>query len=59
MKIKAIALNTVREAIKDRILYLLLFFAVISFLFSRILSLLTAGDEGRSAQGGEEASAAA
>jgi ABC-type transport system involved in multi-copper enzyme maturation permease subunit len=45
MKIKAIALNTFREAIKDRVLYLLLFFAAISFLFSRVLSLLTVGDE--------------
>jgi ABC-type transport system involved in multi-copper enzyme maturation permease subunit len=45
MKIKAIALNTFREAIKDKVLYLLLFFAAMSFLFSRLLSILTAGDE--------------
>ena len=44
MKIKAIALNTFREAIRDRILYLLLFFALASILFSRLLALLTVGD---------------
>ena len=44
MKIKAIALNTFREAIRDRILYLLLFFALASLLFSRLLALLTVGD---------------
>lgn len=44
MKIKAIALNTFREAIRDRILYLLLFFSLASLLFSRLLALLTVGD---------------
>ena len=44
MKIRAIALNTFKEAIRDRILYLLLFFAAVSLLFSRFLSLLTVGD---------------
>lgn len=44
MKIKAIALNTFREAIRDRILYLLLFFSLVSLLFSRLLALLTVGD---------------
>ncbi len=44
MKIKAIALNTFREAIRDRVLYLLLFFALTSLLFSRLLALLTVGD---------------
>lgn len=44
MKIKAIALNTFKEAIRDRILYLLLFFAAVSIVFSRILALLTVGD---------------
>ncbi len=44
MKIKAIALNTFREAIRDRVLYLLLFFALASLLFSRLLALLTVGD---------------
>ena len=45
MKIRAIAANTFKEAIRDRILYLLLFFAVVVIFFSRILSLLTVGDK--------------
>ena len=44
MRIRAIAFNTFKEAIRDRILYLLLFFAGTSILFSRILALLTVGD---------------
>lgn len=44
MKIKAIALNTFKEAIRDRILYLLLFFAAVSVVFSRLLAVLTVGD---------------
>ena len=44
MKIKAIALNTFKEAIRDRILYLLLFFAAVCIIFSRLLALLTVGD---------------
>lgn len=44
MKIRAIALNTFKEAIRDRILYLLLFFAVASLTFSRLLALITVGD---------------
>lgn len=44
MKIKAIALNTFKEAIRDRILYLLLFVAFISLVFSRLLALITVGD---------------
>jgi len=44
MKIRAIALNTLKEAIRDRILYLLLFFALASLVFSRLLALLTVGD---------------
>jgi ABC-type transport system involved in multi-copper enzyme maturation permease subunit len=39
-----IALNTFKEAVRDRILYLLLFFAAVSILFSRVLALLTVGD---------------
>lgn len=38
-------MNTLKEAIRDRILYLLLFFAVISLIFSRVLALLTVGDK--------------
>lgn len=44
MKIRAIALNTLKEAIRDRILYLLLFFAAVCIIFSRLLALLTIGD---------------
>jgi ABC-type transport system involved in multi-copper enzyme maturation permease subunit len=44
MKIRAIALNTFKETIRDRILYLLLFFAAIFIVFSRLLALLTVGD---------------
>ena len=43
--IGAIALNTFREAIRDRILYLLLVFALILIGVSRLLSLLTVGNE--------------
>jgi len=44
MKIQAIALNTFKEAIRDRVLYLLFFFAAICIIFSRLLALLTVGD---------------
>ncbi len=44
MKIRAIASNTFKEAIRDRILYLLLFFAAVCIAFSRLLALLTVGD---------------
>ncbi len=43
--IVAIGLNTFREAIRDRVLYLLLVFALIIIGISRLLSLLTVGDE--------------
>ncbi|MFW6128975.1 MAG: ABC transporter permease [Candidatus Aminicenantaceae bacterium] len=44
MKIRAIAFNTFKEAIRDRILYVLLFFSVACIIFSRVLALLTVGD---------------
>jgi ABC-type transport system involved in multi-copper enzyme maturation permease subunit len=44
MKIWAIALNTFKEAIRDRILYLLFFFAAVALAFSRLLAVLTVGD---------------
>jgi ABC-type transport system involved in multi-copper enzyme maturation permease subunit len=47
MKIRAIALNTFKEAIRDRILYLLLFFAAVCIIFSRILALLAVGDRAK------------
>jgi len=43
--IGAIALNTFREAIRDRILYLLLAFALLMIGAARLLSLLTVGSE--------------
>lgn len=43
--VPAIALNTFREAIRDRVLYLLLAFALIVLGTSRFLSMLTVGDE--------------
>ncbi|MCP3979082.1 MAG: ABC transporter permease subunit [bacterium] len=43
--IVAIALNTFREAIRDKILYLLLVFALILIGTARLLSMLTVGDE--------------
>ncbi len=43
----AIALNTFREAVRDRILYLLLAFALLMIVSSRVLSMLTVGDEGK------------
>lgn len=45
MKIRVIALNTFKEAIRDRILYLLLFFGATSIIFSRVLALITVGDK--------------
>ncbi len=44
-QIWAIASNTFREAIRDRILYLLLVFALAFIAFAQILSLLTVGSE--------------
>jgi ABC-type transport system involved in multi-copper enzyme maturation permease subunit len=44
-RVGAIALNTFREAIRNRILYLLLVFAVTMISFAQILSLLTVGSE--------------
>jgi len=44
MRIRVIAFNTFKEAIRDRILYLLLFFAATSIILSRVLALLTVGD---------------
>ncbi|MCJ7679420.1 MAG: ABC transporter permease subunit, partial [Candidatus Aminicenantes bacterium] len=44
MIITAIALNTLKEAIRDRILYLLLFFAAVCIISSRLLAIMTVGD---------------
>lgn len=45
MKMLAIALNTFREAVRDRVLYLILGFAVVLIAASTLLSLLTVGSE--------------
>ncbi len=45
MKILAIALNTFREAVRDRVLYLILVFAVLLIAASTLLSMLTVGSE--------------
>jgi ABC-2 type transport system permease protein len=44
-RVLAIALNTFREAIRNRILYLLLAFAVALIFCAKVLSLLTVGSE--------------
>jgi ABC-type transport system involved in multi-copper enzyme maturation permease subunit len=45
--VRAIAVNTFREAVRDRVLYLLLFFALGLILVSRAVALITVGDEGK------------
>lgn len=45
MKIWAIALNTYRETIRDKVLYLLLVFAALSIISSRILGYISIGDD--------------
>lgn len=45
MKILAMALNTFREAVRDRVLYLILVFAVLLIAASALLSMLTVGSE--------------
>jgi ABC-type transport system involved in multi-copper enzyme maturation permease subunit len=44
MTVAVIARNTFKEAVRDRVLYLLLFFAATAILCSRVLALLTVGD---------------
>ncbi len=41
----AIALNTFREAVRDRVLYLLVVFALLVILASRLLAMVTVGNE--------------
>lgn len=45
MQVLAIAANTFREAVRDRVLYLILAFAVVLILASILLSLITVGSE--------------
>ena len=44
MKIQAIALNTFREAVRDKVLYSLLFFAILMILGSVLVAELTIGE---------------
>ena len=44
MKIATIARNTFKEAKRDRILYLLFFFAALGIVAARVLAVLTVGD---------------
>jgi ABC-type transport system involved in multi-copper enzyme maturation permease subunit len=44
MTITVIARNTFKEAVRDRILYLLLFFSGLTIILSRVLAVLTVGD---------------
>jgi ABC-type transport system involved in multi-copper enzyme maturation permease subunit len=44
-RITAIAINTFREAIRNKILYILLVFAILLILFSVILAILSIGQE--------------
>lgn len=45
MKIRAIAGITFKEAKRDRILYLLFFFAAVGIIASRVLAILTVGEQ--------------
>lgn len=46
-RIKAIAMNTFREAIRNKILYILLAFAMVLIVFSVVMSALSIGQEER------------
>jgi len=43
-RILVLAGNTYREAVRDRVLYLLLFFAGLTIILSRLLAVLAVGD---------------
>ena len=45
MSILSIAMNTYREAIRDKILYLLIVFGCLSILASRILGYVSIGED--------------
>ncbi|HLP61849.1 MAG TPA: ABC transporter permease subunit [Candidatus Deferrimicrobium sp.] len=45
MKLKAIAFNTFKEAVRNKIFYLLVSFGIFFALSSKLISLLTIGDE--------------
>jgi ABC-type transport system involved in multi-copper enzyme maturation permease subunit len=45
--IRAIAVNTFREAIRDRILYLFIGFAIVMVISTKVFGMLTVGDEAK------------
>jgi len=45
--IRAIAVNTFREAIRDRILYLFIGFAIVMVISTKLFGMLTVGDESK------------
>ena len=45
--VRAIAINTFREAIRDRILYLFIGFAIVMVLSTKLFGMLTVGDEAK------------
>ena len=45
--VAAIALNTFREAVRDRVLYLFVGFAVLLLVSSKLFGMMTVGDEGK------------
>ncbi len=45
--VRAIAINTFREAIRDRILYLFVGFAVVLVVSTKLFGMLTVGDEAK------------
>ena len=47
MRIRAIAINTFKEAIRDKILYNLLFFALLMIMASLLLATLTVGEQSK------------
>ena len=47
MILKVIALNTFKEAARNKIFYLLIFFGVIFSISSELISLLTVGDKAK------------
>lgn len=46
-RIYAVAINTYREAIRDKVLYVLLFFAAVTILSSKLLGYVSVGDDAK------------
>ena len=45
IRIYAVAANTYREAIRDKVLYVLLFFAAVTILSSKLLGFISVGED--------------